>query len=725
MQTNRYSKFFRGFQDHRAADECVYNNDTYCNNQCNEDDEHRVNNGHQHSTASVCSMQKRQNKCCKSIIERSKPSAFRVPRLGSQACSFCSRNEDEFGNLNNCLLKSDTVNNCQRYSNFFTSGRDMIAKHHNSFGKLSISACNGNNPESNVIRIIENRVGPPDDAPRPEYTLLRNQRVRAQTEPRVAKHPFNPNKIIVAQYTSEESSVYQLAPTTGTIQFNRSVDGGKTFVQLSSRPSIGALQNHSYHYSIGWGPGPVQGSDRLYACILLGIFRTGTFADALGRYALSYSDDSGDTWSDYIFIDPLGLGLSNGQPSGGIPELVVDNNPRSCNYGNVYITYNYQLWDDRYFEFGVYYRQSAKFLWSRNFGVSFDSVEIDPVPVNHIALPAGTTLNGDFSLPDLTRPAVAPNGDVFVFSGQPVRYSLPGEPFPNVFSFRQLFISQRFAVPTGGTVIKYQPVLVRDIPDPDFPAPAPGIPSDFYLLASFSHQIEINQQTGAIYVLMHYYDGEQVSSPRGRIFVHRSRNHGKTYHQIDINTSVPGHSSVRPLLRISAEGKKFLLNFTVFNDLPQDTTQSAVVCQFLVHSNDGGHKWGDPILLNEPNTLSQTSPEYGYFAMAISLFDLHNGGGLRTNDMLFLNNTEAILVYPDARNASLDENNLNYGNSDIYSSLIFLKDCDETDEEQDGCSWKSPQDECEAIVCKTSSLHCNTAKLKRKCAWPGCDTDKC
>lgn len=73
MQNNRYSKFFRkqnlGGSAHVASEESGYYSNCSANfNQCqDEDDEHKGSSDHHHCNASLCSIQKKQAKCCKHI----------------------------------------------------------------------------------------------------------------------------------------------------------------------------------------------------------------------------------------------------------------------------------------------------------------------------------------------------------------------------------------------------------------------------------------------------------------------------------------------------------------------------------------------------------------------------------------------------------------------------------------------------------------------------------
>lgn len=86
------------------------------------------------------------------------------------------------------------------------------------------------------------------------------------------------------------------------------------------------------------------------------------------RYSLTtaYSDDEGDTWSKPYIED--------GTPPwiGGFPEIAVDRDPASPNYGIVYAAYNWLADGAR--------GPGFRLLASADFGATWSSTEVAPAP---------------------------------------------------------------------------------------------------------------------------------------------------------------------------------------------------------------------------------------------------------------------------------------------------------------------------------------------------------
>ncbi|MFH1474631.1 MAG: hypothetical protein ABIG85_02100, partial [Chloroflexota bacterium] len=97
------------------------------------------------------------------------------------------------------------------------------------------------------------------------------------------------------------------------------------------RPYARSGRGPNFHAVIAWGPGPRRGSDRLYwvDTTVPGCSYT---AHAV---SIAYSDDEGATWSK--------LYVERRTPAwvGGFPEVTVDRDPASPNYGAVYVVYNW------------------------------------------------------------------------------------------------------------------------------------------------------------------------------------------------------------------------------------------------------------------------------------------------------------------------------------------------------------------------------------------------
>lgn len=146
------------------------------------------------------------------------------------------------------------------------------------------------------------------------------------TEPAVAVSPFDPNLVAVVYQRLTSSSYCGL--DTG---IRISHDGGRTWQNATGRPWNRTERGPNYHGVIAWGPGPVAGSSRLW------------WADTTVPHcdygahsvSVSYSDNFGKTWS------PLYVERRTPPWIGGYPDITVDCNRSSPNFGVVYVVYNW------------------------------------------------------------------------------------------------------------------------------------------------------------------------------------------------------------------------------------------------------------------------------------------------------------------------------------------------------------------------------------------------
>ena len=146
------------------------------------------------------------------------------------------------------------------------------------------------------------------------------------TEPTVAVSPFDPNLVAL---------VYQRLTASSTCGLDTGIrishDGGRTWQNAPGRPWKGTGRGPNYHGVIAWGPGPVAGSSRLW------------WADTTvpgcnyGAHSVSvsYSDDFGKTWA------PMYVERRTPPWIGGYPDITVDTNVASPNFGVVYVAYNW------------------------------------------------------------------------------------------------------------------------------------------------------------------------------------------------------------------------------------------------------------------------------------------------------------------------------------------------------------------------------------------------
>ena len=140
-------------------------------------------------------------------------------------------------------------------------------------------------------------------------------------EPVVATHPTDPDRIAVVYEHRGPGAACSINPV---IRITR--DGGRTWRSTKSSPGSRSSRGMGLHAAIAWGPGP-GGRARLYWTNMT----TPGCGDGRFSLATSYSDDEGRTWSK--------LRVERGTPPwvGGFPEIAVDRDPDSPNYGTVYV----------------------------------------------------------------------------------------------------------------------------------------------------------------------------------------------------------------------------------------------------------------------------------------------------------------------------------------------------------------------------------------------------
>lgn len=151
-----------------------------------------------------------------------------------------------------------------------------------------------------------------------EPKVIAEVRTGYGSEPSVAVSPYDGNLVAMSyNWTS-------LDARQDGIRISK--DGGKTWQEVVREPWRGHIPD--YHGVVAWGTGPEVGSSRLWW--------TDAIVKAKGKVvqAAAYSDDLGRTWHYHEF---------NNTPPwiGGFPNITVDNNPESPNFGTTYVAYNW------------------------------------------------------------------------------------------------------------------------------------------------------------------------------------------------------------------------------------------------------------------------------------------------------------------------------------------------------------------------------------------------
>jgi len=316
-------------------------------------------------------------------------------------------------------------------------------------------------------------------------------------DPIVATHPTDPDRIAVVYHRYRTSSGSCASLATG-LRVTR--DGGRTWREAGGLPWAGTGRAPNWHGTLAWGPGPTPGSARLY------------WADTTvpgcpfssHRLSVAWSDDEGATWS------PLWLaGGATATPDGGFPDITVDTDPDSPNRGVVYATINW-------FPSGA--EPHLRVYASRDFGVTWTFTEVPK-----LAAPSGYP----FAYRIGYRLATAPDGSLYVTFHQSDRQSASGGRFGReAFGIARL----RYDRGTGTWTVGRQRLVRRlEINSAVLGGEAPGSTDDSRLRPRWTHGLDVDPATGRILVAVADYDLTTSSRPRGRVFVGRSNDKGRTW----------------------------------------------------------------------------------------------------------------------------------------------------------------------------------------------------
>jgi hypothetical protein len=172
------------------------------------------------------------------------------------------------------------------------------------------------------------------------------------SEPIVATHPTDPHRLAVTYLRFGARSACGADPAVAI-----SHDGGRTWDEVR-RPWLGSGRCSGFHAAVVWGPGPREGSARLY---WVGMATGGGL-----RPAVAWTDDEGRTWSK--------LQVVGGTPgwAGGMSDITVDRAASSPNRGAVYVVYNWRG--------NAALGPGIRLLASADFGRTWHSTEVGRAP---------------------------------------------------------------------------------------------------------------------------------------------------------------------------------------------------------------------------------------------------------------------------------------------------------------------------------------------------------
>jgi hypothetical protein len=446
-------------------------------------------------------------------------------------------------------------------------------------------------------------------------------------DPIVATHPTDPKRIAVSyhRYVSSGGLITGLRITH---------DGGETWTEAARRPYVpGRAAN--WHSTIAWGPGPA-GASRLYWADT-----TATCCDYLdARLTVAYTDDDGETWSS-PYVE-----MATPPTPGGLPDITVDTNPKSPNYGVVYATYNW------FPEWGI--EPGLRVVASADFGVHWSNVEVPAVPA-----PPGYPYADRIGY----RIRTGPDGGVYVTWFQADLTDYPGRYGRMEFGMARLGFSRgsgTFAVGASrlATTLSINGVTTRN-------TFAPGTRDNARLTPRWTSGLDVNQTTGRVYLaISDYHSYAPSGTPRGVVKVGKTDDRGKTWRFVTVPAMPPldgrPQSAHRPTLALS--GSTVFVGFHTIVDVPYGTDPDAGLARVgnaYTVSRTGGASFSTPVRISG----SWWDPE----AVAHD----RNGVGIRDRAAVTADGT-IFYTYGDGRFAAPQPSE-DYGESKIVGALIAVR----------------------------------------------------
>lgn len=386
-------------------------------------------------------------------------------------------------------------------------------------------------------------------------------------EPVVATHPTDRDRIAVVYQHRGPGAACRLNPI---IRISR--DGGRSWRSTLRSPGAKSGRGLSLHAAIAWGPGPSGGS-RLYWTNMT----TPGCGDPRFSLSTAYSDDEGDSWSK------VRVERRTRPWVGGFPEIAVDRDLESPDYGTVYVGYNWLPPGGR--------GPGFRLLASVDFGRTWLSTEIAPAPS-----PRGY---GDWwRIGYRLRPA--PNGGVYASWYQADlrrwdRTAILAKSGPrNVgrLGVAVAFVDLDRTTATFHVGPSRTAVTVRETVFTTSGGSAPGTAGNIRPDPMWQHGVDVDPATGRLYLAVAGYGAATDDNPRGTIRVGRSDDGGRTwaFSMLPAALYVGGHhqSNFKPNV---VAGPGYLL--VTFHTL-DDVRARATVGNAYAISTDGGVTWRTP-----------------------------------------------------------------------------------------------------------------------------------
>jgi hypothetical protein len=363
--------------------------------------------------------------------------------------------------------------------------------------------------------------------------------------------------------------------------------------------------------------------------------------------SVAYSDDEGASWSR-LYVERRTTPWV-----GGFPDVTVDRDRTSPNYGAVYVVYN---WPRRRTT-----GPGMRVIASRDYGRTWHAaLEIPPAP-----RPAGCGASWRIAY----RARTAPDGSLYVSGYQadlrrwdPVRIFSKGGP-ANICRLgftvtRVTFDRARGTLSHGPTVLAARLSLSGPTM---YGAPAVGTTGP-NVDPQWCQGLDVDRATGIVYLAVaDYVAHPRAGRPHGVVRVGRSADGGRTWAWRTLRTvTLPGTaaaggglaSSFKPTL--AARDGVVFVGFHVITDRPRG---SAVVGTYYAVSVDRG------LTFTSPSPI--TSARWPAAALERGV----NGPGLRERAE-FTADGHVFYVYGDGRRAALAPHR-EWGRGAIYGALVF------------------------------------------------------
>ena len=413
-----------------------------------------------------------------------------------------------------------------------------------------------------------------------------------------------------------------------------SLDGGATWKDAARKPWAGSGRFPNWHATLAWGPGPEQGKSRLYWADTT--VRDCTFSDH--RLSIAYSDDLGATWSKLFVYQG-----SAATPFGGYPDISVDRNPASPNYGVVYAAIN---WFARSAD-----EPGFRLIASADFGTTWSAAEVG-------ALPARSGYRFRYRIGYRLR--AAPDGALYATFCQRDRRSPSGAVGRLAFGVSRVTFDR-----TTGTLAPSPPALAAKVNVNSFTLggrAAPGTRDRLRLNPCWTHGLDVDSNGDVYLAIANFRPKPGAGETRGVVLLGRSSDAGTTWSWRTLPSLAPAEgrsqSAHKPALVV--ENRTVFVGFHVLADVPlaSGVTPAAVVGNAYTVSYDQGATFEPPTLISNlvwhPDWLDHS----------------RNASGIRDRAELAGTGT-VVYAYGDGRDAAAKPD-ARWGRGQIYVASIEL-----------------------------------------------------